>query len=181
MSEEDKKPPFVDLLIGVPKAQYGPSYAEHVLEIYRTYVEMADRISSRRVNTNSFFLTLNTAVVGFIGYLAGTDKLASNDPWLSLVAISGIVLSYLWYRIIRSYRGLNSGKFKVIHEIENLLPLRPYDAEWECVGRGKNPKLYLPFTHVEVAVPWVFVTLHFFVVLRIFPWSKLYIYCGGNA
>lgn len=173
MSKDDQKTSFEELLYGIPKDQYGSSYDEHVIEIYRNCVEMADRISSRRGNTNSFFLTLNTAVVGFIGYLAGTDKISSNDPWFSLVAISGIVLSFLWYRIIRSYRGLNSGKFKVIHEIEKLLPLRPYDAEWECIGRGKEPKLYLPLTHVEVAVPWVFMVLHLSVVLRILPWSKI--------
>ena len=33
------------------------------LEQYKLYVEMADRISSRRQNANSFFLSINTAIV----------------------------------------------------------------------------------------------------------------------
>ena len=35
-----------------------------LLEQYKLYVEMADRISQRRGAANTFFLTFNTAVVG---------------------------------------------------------------------------------------------------------------------
>jgi hypothetical protein len=178
---ENKEGGFKEKLLGVPPEQYGDSYRQHVIEIYRTYLEMADRISARRENANSFFLTLNTAVVGFVGYLVGTDKLASYDSELSLIGIAGVLLSYLWYRIIRSYRGLNSAKFKVVHEIERFLPLRPYDAEWEFVGRGKNPKLYLPFTHVEIAIPWIFLTLHMIALMRVVPWRKVFQMIAGTA
>ena len=164
----DEEPTILsEYLAGVPSEQYGACHQNHVLEIYRIYLEMADRISARRENANSFFLTLNTAVVGFVGYLVGTDKVSPADPWLLFIAVSGAVLSYLWYRIIRSYKGLNSAKFRVVHEIELLLPLRPYKAEWESVGRGKNPKLYLPFTDVEIFVPWVFLVMHILVALRV--------------
>ncbi len=173
---EKKSPGFKDRLAGIPPEQYGDLYRQHVIEIYRAYLEMADRISSRRENANSFFLTLNTAVVGFVGYLVGTDKLSSQDSWLSLIGIAGIALSYLWYRILRSYRGLNSAKFKVVHEIEKLLPVKPYDSEWEFVGRGKNSKLYLPFTHVEIIIPWIFLILHVVALMRFIPWIKTLIF-----
>ena len=167
-------------LAGISEADYGPHYREHILSIYSMYLDMADRISSRREKANSFFLALNTAVVGFVGYLIGTDNINPNNSWLALIATAGVVLSYLWYRIIRSYRGLNTAKFKVIHEIENMLPLRPYDAEWQAVGRGKDPKRYLPFTHVEILVPLVFIILHGIVMLRIVPWIRFY-GCFGST
>lgn len=170
---DEKISPFLEQLIGVPREKYGDAYQQHVLEIYRTYLEMADRISTRREKANSFFLTLNTAIVGFVGYLSGTDKLSADDRWLILIGFIGIFLSYLWYRIIRSYRGLNSAKFKVVHEIEKMLPLRPYDAEWESVGRGKNPKLYLPFTHVEVVIPWIFLVIHIIALIRVLLLGKV--------
>lgn len=165
---------FIERLIGIPQEHYGDAYRQHVLEIYNTYLEMADRISTRREKANSFFLTLNVAVVGFVGYLSGSDKFSSDDPWLSLVALAGILLSYLWYRIIQSYRNLNSAKFKVVIEIEKLLPLRPYDAEWESVGRGKNLKLYRPFTRVEAIIPWIFLVLHVIALIRILPWGGIW-------
>ena len=42
---------------------------ETILEQYKIYVEMADRISARRSLTNTFFLTLNTAIFAAIGAL----------------------------------------------------------------------------------------------------------------
>src|SRR4051794_23317808 len=43
------------------------AYRSAVLEQYKIYVEMADRISARRGLTNTFFLTLNTAIFTLIG------------------------------------------------------------------------------------------------------------------
>lgn len=160
-------------LKGCSKDEYGDNYRPHLLEIYKLYVEMADRISARRQSVNSFFLAINTAIVALIGYvqLGNTAQAGSSFYWL--VALAGIVLCFLWYRILRSYRDLNSGKFKVIHEIEKYLPLHPYDAEWTAVGRGEDPKLYLPFTHVEIIVPWVFFAIHLFVFVLSIQWSIL--------
>lgn len=156
---------FSDTLLGVGAAEYGENYASHVLQMYQLYLEMADRISTRREKANTFFLTLNTGMIAFLGYLVGVGQLSYSQSWLSFVSISGIVICYLWHKIIRSYRNLNTAKFKVIHEIERLLPLKPYDAEWEYVGRGVKPKLYVPLTHVEAAIPLVFLILHLSVMI----------------
>lgn len=139
----------------------------HLFEQYKLYVEMADRISARRQTANSYFLTVNTALLGFIGYVTTKD----TGDYLWLLGVVGIALCYLWYRLIRSYRDLNTAKFNVIHEIEKRLPLSPYDAEWEAMGRGDDSQRYKPFTHIETGVPWVFVVLHSFVFFRTFPWA----------
>lgn len=168
---------LLETLLGRTPEEYGDLHSAHTLEIYKLYLEMADRVSSRRHSANSFFLTINTGLVALAGY-TGFNRSAATDfePYL-LVSLAGITLCFLWYRIIRSYRDLNSAKFKVIHEIENHLPLRPYDAEWTAVGRGKDPKLYLPFTHIEMVIPWVFSAVHVYVVLRAIPWYGFL--CGG--
>ena len=41
----------------------GVSVANNLIEQYKIYVEMTDRISQRRGATNTFFLTFNTAIV----------------------------------------------------------------------------------------------------------------------
>ena len=158
-------------LFTTPEEEYGESYKANYLEMYKIYLEMADRISSRRQSANSFFLAINTTIVGFVGYVQfGAEK---SLPFYYLVGIAGMVLCYIWYRLIKSYKHINSGKFKVVHEIERNLPMSPYDAEWEILGRGKDPKLYLPFTKVELRVPWVFFSLHAFVFLSSVPWAKV--------
>lgn len=134
---------------------YGADYKAHCLEIYKMYVERADAISSRRESANTFFLSVNTVLIGLIGYLDSTQactKLA--------IGIAGSILCYFWYRLLLSYKGLNTAKFLVVHEIEKKLPLSPYDAEWEFLGRGKKPDCYKPFTHIEMWVPRVFLALH---------------------
>jgi hypothetical protein len=145
-------------------------YRVHLLEQYKLYVDMADRIGTRRHTANSYFLSVNVALLGFVGYL--TTKDSPNYLWL--LGIAGIALSYAWQRLILSYKGLNAAKFNVIHAIEKRLPISPYEAEWEAVGRGENEKLYKPFTHIELNVPWVFVALHTFVFLRTVPWKAIW-------
>lgn len=164
---------MVVALRGVDPDVYGSSFREHSLEIYKTYLEMADRISERREKANSFFLAVNTALVALLAKDAFGNTTLSPSTLELLVPLAAGVLCYLWYRIIRSYRDLNSAKFKVIHAIELQLPLRPYDAEWESVERGKNPKLYLPFTHVETFVPWLFMSFHAVLALSSVPWSTV--------
>lgn len=153
-------------VLGKKKEEYGGNYADHLLDMYKMYVEMADRISARRHSANSFFLSINTAIVALVGYVRLGSESSKPESFYSLIAVAGIILCYLWYRLIRSYKDLNSGKFKVIHEIEAKLPLRLFDAEWQAVGRGKRPDLYLPFTIVELRVPWVFAFIHAFVLLK---------------
>lgn len=157
-----------DKLIVSDKSAYGEHYEAHCLEIYKLHVQMADNISARRQSANSFFLAVNTAIIGIVGYVGG-----SSGEWKWFVSLAGMVLCYSWYRLIRSYKDMNSGKFKVIHEIEKELPLSPYDAEWEALGRGKDAKLYLPFTHIEVWVPVVFGVLHGVAILMAMPWERI--------
>jgi hypothetical protein len=156
-----------EALYKTPASKYGAEYQNHLLEQYKLYVQMADKISERRQSANSFFLTVNTAQIAFLGLVASPDE--SGDPgivaspplpWVLVVAAAGVVLCYSWYRLVRSYKDLNSAKFKVVHAIESRLPASPYDAEWEAVGRGEDKDLYLPFTHVEIYIPWVFAALY---------------------
>ena len=159
------------LLHNFDENEYGVDYKNHFLEMYKVYLEMADRISSRRQSANNFFLTINTAVVGFIGYIQlGAEK---GSDYYYLISVAGMVLCYIWYRLVKSYKGLNSGKFKVVRQLEKKLPVSPYDTEWEIVGKGKKPELYLPFTNIEMKVPWVFFALHAFVLLHTVPWASL--------
>lgn len=150
-----------DNLIVNSEVDYGDDYKVHCLEIYKVYVEKADAISSRRQSANSFFLAVNTAVLGVIGYVA------RYDVGTRLVfGIAAVLICVFWYRLIRSYKQMNSGKFKVIHEIEKELPLSPYDAEWEALGKGKDSKLYKPFTNTEMVVPWIFLICHVGVIVH---------------
>lgn len=140
----------------------------HLVDQYKLYVEMADRVSGRRLTANTYFLSVNTALLGFVAYLA-KDSLSL----LWVLGAAGMALCWLWYRIIRSYRDLNTTKFSIIHKIEKRLPLSLYAAEWIAAGHGMDPKRYHPLTHIETGVPIIFLGLHTFVFLRTLPWGML--------
>jgi hypothetical protein len=152
--------PARSALSGVPKADYAGSYESDMLEQYKLYVEMMDNISGRRQDANTFFLAVNTALVSLLGIVGRLAGQSAERVWHVLACVAGLVLCYSWYRLLQSYRGLNSGKCRVIGLIEEHLPLRPYRSEWAALGNGKDPKLYKPFTGIEVVVPWVFLGLY---------------------
>jgi hypothetical protein len=155
---------IANALLSVPKETYGDNYNAHLLEQYKQYLNMADKISDRRSAANTFFLTINTGLLSAFGIANLSAQKAS--PLLFIVGgVAAIILSYSWYRLVRAYRDLNTAKFLVVHEIENHLPVRPFEAEWEAVGRGNDKKLYYPFTHIENKVPFVFILLYMFVIL----------------
>lgn len=150
-------------LVGLSPEIYGEKYSDHLLEQYRKYLEMADAISNRRSAANTFFLSVNTALISGFGLLNLVGENASGRL-LVIGSIAAILLSYSWYRLIRAYRDLSTAKFKVVHEIEAMLPIRPFEAEWEAVGRGTDRKLYWPFTHIEKYVPWIFILLYLIII-----------------
>ena len=133
-----------------------PSYSAALVEQYRLYVDMADRVSARRAMTNTFFLTLNTAVFTAIGVL-WKDR-PSAPVWFLVFPLIAVVAQCLaWYFLVRSYRQLNGAKYVVVGALEERLPASPYwRAEWRAVGEGRDPARYWPFTHLEQWVPILF-------------------------
>ena len=155
--------------------EYGNDYRAHYLEMYKLYVTMADGISARRQSANTFFLTINSAIIAVLGYVQfgvylgaklGVEQFQTNDFYF-IISLLGMILCLIWYKLVHSYEQLNTAKFKVIHHIEQHMPIAPFDAEWEAVGKGEKPYLYKPFTHVEEKIPWVFFILNLAVFLKV--------------
>ena len=135
--------------------KYGEHYKVHLFEQYRLYIESAEKVSDRRQNVNNYFLAINTAIISFLG-LIYEIKLKDISIICILLSIVGILICVIFYFLINSYKQLNSGKFQVIHEIEQELPLALYQQEWKILGEGKNKKLYWPFSHIEIKIPFIF-------------------------
>ena len=141
-----------------------------MMALYRLLVEMADRVSQRRQAANSFFLSVNTAFLS-VFYLfrpEDLDFLAS-----AVVAAAGVTLCLLWERSIVTYRDLNSGKFAVICELEKTLGCAPFTAEWEYLKRDETTRKYHPFAMVEKWVPFIFMGIFLFILLRAIPYGEL--------
>jgi hypothetical protein len=142
-----------------------------VIEIYKMLVDKADKVSERRQSANNFFLSVNTALIGASAYISSMSQ--QSQARVLAIAAAGTLVCLVWMRNIQSYKDLNSGKFAVINEIEKLLPIAPYTAEWDYLERGDNNKRYRPFHAVEIYVPAVFIVVHTLQFLWNVPWTWL--------
>jgi len=135
---------------------------EIILEQYKLYVEMADKISERRDKANVFFMTINSAFIAIV--TLGVQHLDFNKEKLFILIPFGVFagLCFVWKRIIKSYKQLNTAKYMVVAELEQSLPKSPYyEMEWvDKLEEGKNPELYKPLTDVESYVPIIFIILY---------------------
>jgi len=144
------------ILIRHTKETYGDSFRADLFEQYKLYVASAEKISERRVSANNYLLTVNAFLVALYGSLAASQY---GSYWTILVPIAGVLVSLTWYRIITSYRNLNSVKFKIIHELEQRMPAALYDYEWQKAEEGRG-KAYHPLSHLERWVPIIFIVIY---------------------
>ena len=152
MSDEIK-----ENLKSVDAAQYlNADYRAHILEIYKSYLASAQSNSDRRMAANTFFLSVHTLLIGGAGISLDSDE----TLFALLVSLLGMMLAWLWRRLVKSYRQLNHAKFKVVHAIERYLPIAVYDAEWKALKEGKDANVYHPYTHLEPFVAWAFFWFH---------------------
>lgn len=142
-------------------------HQRHLFEQYKICVEMADRISQRRNLANTLLLTLNTGVMASLAAFAEKSELDAGGLAILLVALAGLIVSCLaWRTLIRSYRQLNTAKYKVIGALESKLPASPYySAEWAALGFGKNKALYTPLSAVESKLPTILAVAYLLIIV----------------
>ena len=150
-------------LVHTPKEDYEGSFSTDLLEQYKLYVQSAENVSSRRVISNRYLLTLNAALVALYG-LQSTNF--GQGYWTLLIPVIGIPVSVLWYLIIKSHADLNRIKFDVIHEFEQHLPAAMYKHEWGLAEEGQG-KTYRAVTTIERRIPIQFAVLHVALAIMI--------------
>lgn len=172
MSESEKNP--LDDLFEMSSSEYGEKYKDHLLDQYKLYVQMADKISDRRSTANNFFLSVNGFLLSIMGILPQLKSglLNFNLVWLGGVAAIGIIFCIAWMTLIRSYNKLNEAKFTVIGALEKKLPAPVYDVEWKYLTAGKKKKKrfginvrYFPLTLIESWVPAICIILYIGLII----------------
>ena len=131
-----------------------------LLELYKLACEMADRVSARRATTNNYLFTIHAAL------LAG---LATGKLQVELVCIAGIMLTIVWWLLLRSYRDLNRAKFAVILDMETHLPWQVYGDEWKSLKDDRLKRWrdrYAEFGTIERVVPPVLAVLYAVVLVQ---------------
>ena len=136
------------------------SKKKELLEIYRLHADLADKVSQRRESANRLYVSL---LVGLGVFVAALLRFGDGDiyekPILVFAGVIGASLSVSWFIVIRSYKQLNTGKFKALHELEEKLAYPFFKREWELLDEGKNLSRYWKLTNVETGLPLIFFVL----------------------
>ena len=122
------------------------------LEQYKLAVDMADRLGGRRQSANAFFLSVVSALT-----VVGGLEIVSEQFWRYVVSVITMIVCFMWWWMLDSYRSIAEAKFKVIHEIERALPFAMFADEEQ---HYKSSKRYKPLSRIEQAVPMLFLAVN---------------------
>lgn len=143
--------------------EYGNKYQDHLLELYKLFVETSQHNSDRRQSANNYLLTLNSSLVTlFVVFLSEFG----HNRWNALIPLTGLIVCYIWWSLVDSYKDLNTAKFEIIHALEDQLPVALFRHEWFVCGHNRKKKdkpvedKYVPLTHLERWVPVAFAVLY---------------------
>jgi hypothetical protein len=175
---DSSHPLFADVLFptGPPGSD---ADTQQITDLYKMMVQSSESLVSRRQAVNTFFLTMNVALLTASGLVVqGSGNNALSAWGLAILTFAGAILSVAWRSLIVSFGQLNRGKFQVINTLERYLKASVYAAEWEALARGENPKVYRSFTSREVWVPNALAVLYalatigaILVAAGCVPWS----------
>lgn len=142
--------------------EYGEQYKDHLLEQWKTAVEMSSSLSDRRTNSNNIFTTINTILIAIL-----TFKIDQKNV---LFGVVGIIICISWICSLENYKKLSSVKFNIINKLEKKLPVNLFDYEWELVGRGQDKKKYKKMSKIEMFIPYVFIVIYLIAI--VYPFLK---------
>ena len=143
------------------------SHKGELLDQYKMFQKTSEDLVVRRQNVNSFYITVNSALTALVGIIIGLVKPPANILLVVLMCVAGVILDVSWINILQAYGTLNAAKMKVIHLLEEQLPVALYDAEWQIMSDKLNSKKYVSFTNSEKRIPKLFGTVYIVIIIAI--------------
>lgn len=151
---------------------------EILLEQYKIMVSSTEKVTEQRLKVNNLFVTIITSVLtlsAVVGKIVGFEDSESAKLTLYIMlffTIVSFVLTFSWSKLINSYGDLNTGKFKVIDDIEFNLNTNMFRREWEIlqneVGYQSNTQ-----TECRVIKRFQFFIIIYAAILLYYYFTKL--------
>ena len=120
-----------------------------------------------KLKLNTFFLTVNTALVTAIGIGLSSPRIVSLPVWHTLLPLAGILVSIIWWGATYSYKQRNIIKLRVIHCLEERLPLALYKTEWALMEENHSSRLKKFLFSIDLFIPFVFLVCYLLFVFFI--------------
>lgn len=144
----------------IVKEEDRDKYNNDLIEQYKIFQKTSEDLVARRQNVNSFYITVNSAIVAVTGLVIGLVDMPIKLYVAIAMCILGFILDLSWIKILDAYGTLNSAKMKVISLMEKNLPVAAYDVEWKVMSDKLNNKKYVSFTNSEKRIPIIFFAIY---------------------
>lgn len=130
-----------------------------LLEQYRIYVTLTDKLAERRQNNHGLYVVLSCLLLALIQSIFIFSSMFRNIGFgYFMLSVIGMVLCISWIINIIYNKRLINRKYKVIFEMEQQLPFQPYTRE--------DRINYTGLSYLELVTPVLFFILfafHIFV------------------
>ncbi|PIP86738.1 hypothetical protein COV42_00730 [Candidatus Campbellbacteria bacterium CG11_big_fil_rev_8_21_14_0_20_44_21] len=151
-------------LFSETSASYGPKFRDHYLKQYQIYVNSIGHTSDARQKFNSYFLTLNTLLLTALGFSFSQEVPFIQNGGQVAIPFIGIMICFIWWAIVFSYKQRSIVKQKIINYVEENLPLSLYGVEWEIL-KTKHQGFKYHFFRISLLIPWAFILLYVFIII----------------
>ena len=154
-----------DLFI-TSERQYGSTYKHDFLEQYKIYIELYNQLTNKGMQTYSYFLSINTAVIGILGYAVIKVVPTINEEdiivTISLLFISFLAMffSIMCYIICKLTMRLAVAKMKVICMIEKRLPLALHPAQTSSLEYTSLIKLFSTLMVLDTVIYYFIISAY---------------------
>ncbi len=152
-------------IFGATEDAYGPAYREHFFLQYKLFVESVNYTSDLKLKLNSFFLTVNTALITAIGLGFSSGRFIDSSVWHLLLPLAGVLISIIWWGATYSYKQRNIIKLRIIHCLEEQLPLALYTTEWHLMEENHGSSLKKRLFSIDLFMPFVFLVCYLLFAL----------------
>jgi len=107
------------MILAPPQPAVPESSVTYLVEQYKAYLEDLGNIGSRQAQTTTWYVSILSALMIFISYLAQSQTLhLFAYASIAASAVVAIIICILWNFHALSYQYLYNAKFGVLHEME---------------------------------------------------------------
>lgn len=131
-----------------------------LIEQYKVYLQMLEGSNKRRMDTNTFFISINGLMVTLTTLFNKGNTLA-----LCLVCVTGLLFSWIWYVLLRNYNVVNKAKWDVVNEMEAHLQCNPFESEWPKMQNEKYASISVLERRLPILFAGVYVAIFMVAVV----------------
>jgi len=142
---------------------------------YKLYAEQKEKFTNRSFLVNRFYMVMVLVLISLI-LLFGEFPFAYGLTGGSVFALTGIMISVLWWLNMDSYNTLIKIKLSdVIDKIEKEMPSHPFEDEYKSIQEYKKNKKVFLFTGMQKT--FAVITFIMFLLILLNEVTKMFCCC----